>query len=210
MENRGSSISISLIDITVLRSQLDKPLSWRSMSAAAAADIFGERCWYWKSEDLESLPTFEGDSMAKGEEGLSGFTGAVHAVLHKELGRIGMAMAFLLLHRLFRPASLLFPVSASVVAPASEGAPPFGHRAAIQDISRAHELMSQLQAVLLQLPAGGWSQLGADIVKEILKLTTSALSGGSSDDDGDETEAAASVPARRGRARSGETGDCQK
>ncbi|RWW82994.1 hypothetical protein BHE74_00008517 [Ensete ventricosum] len=176
MENRGSSISISLIGITVLRSQLDKPLSWRSMSAAAAADIFGERCWYWKSEDLESLPTFEGDSMAKGEEGLSGFTGVVHAVLHKELGRIGMAMAFLLLHRLFRPASLLFPVSASVVAPAS----------------------------------CGWSQLGADIVKEILKLTTSALSGGSSDDDGDETEAAASVPARRGRARSGETGDGQK
>lgn len=54
---------------------------------------------------------------------------------------------------------------------------PCGHRVAIQDINRAHELMTQLQAVLLQFPAGfTWSQLGGDIIKEILKLTTSALS----------------------------------
>ncbi|RWV76909.1 hypothetical protein GW17_00062343 [Ensete ventricosum] len=67
---------------------------------------------------------------------------------------------------------------------------PCGDRAAIQDISRAHELMSQLQAVLLQLPAGSWSQLGQDMAKQILQLTTSALSTlqfcgcGASDDGG--------------------------
>ncbi|CAD5189380.1 unnamed protein product [Musa acuminata subsp. malaccensis] len=67
---------------------------------------------------------------------------------------------------------------------------PCGRRAAIQDISRAHELTSQLQAVLLHLPAGSWSQLGQDMAKQILQLTTSALSTlqfcgcGASDDGG--------------------------
>lgn len=72
-----------------------------------------------------------------------------------------------------------------------EGGPPtcHHHHMAIQEINRAHELMSQLHAVLLQLfPA----QVGGDILKEILTLTSSALSGlqsircessGGSDDD---------------------------
>ncbi|XP_042380577.1 probable WRKY transcription factor 25 [Zingiber officinale] len=52
-----------------------------------------------------------------------------------------------------------------------------GHRVAIRDINRAHDLMTQLQAVLLQFPVGStWSQLGGDIIKDILKLTASALS----------------------------------
>ncbi|KAG6513138.1 hypothetical protein ZIOFF_023446 [Zingiber officinale] len=47
-----------------------------------------------------------------------------------------------------------------------------GHRVAIRDINRAHDLMTQLQAVLLQFPVGStWSQLGGDIIKDILKLT---------------------------------------
>lgn len=60
---------------------------------------------------------------------------------------------------------------------APEDSWPCGHRVAIRDINRAHELMTQLQAVLLQFPAAfTWSQLAGDIIKEILKLTTSALS----------------------------------
>ncbi|XP_009415473.2 probable WRKY transcription factor 70 [Musa acuminata AAA Group] len=72
-----------------------------------------------------------------------------------------------------------------------EGGPPtcHHHHMAIQEINRAHELMSQLHAVLLQLFP---EQVGGDILKEILTLTSSALSGlqsircessGGSDDD---------------------------
>ncbi|XP_042385757.1 uncharacterized protein LOC121977228 [Zingiber officinale] len=60
---------------------------------------------------------------------------------------------------------------------APEDSWPCGHRVAIRDINRAHDLMTQLQAVLLQFPVGStWSQLGGDIIKDILKLTASALS----------------------------------
>ncbi|XP_074581073.1 transcription factor WRKY45-1-like [Curcuma longa] len=60
---------------------------------------------------------------------------------------------------------------------APEDSWPSRSRVAIRDINRAHELTTQLQAVLLQFPAGStWSQLGGDIIKDILKLTTSALS----------------------------------
>ncbi|XP_042385755.1 probable WRKY transcription factor 70 [Zingiber officinale] len=60
---------------------------------------------------------------------------------------------------------------------APEDSWPCGHGVAIRDINRAHELMTQLHAVLLQFPAGStWSRLGGDIIKDILKLTTSALS----------------------------------
>ncbi|KAG6513136.1 hypothetical protein ZIOFF_023444 [Zingiber officinale] len=59
---------------------------------------------------------------------------------------------------------------------APEDSWPCGHGVAIRDINRAHELMTQLHAVLLQFPAGStWSRLGGDIIKDILKLTTSAL-----------------------------------
>ncbi|KAG6509386.1 hypothetical protein ZIOFF_027373 [Zingiber officinale] len=57
---------------------------------------------------------------------------------------------------------------------APEDSWPCGHRVAIRDINRAHDLMTQLQAVLLQFPVGStWSQLGGDIIKDILKLTAS-------------------------------------
>lgn len=59
---------------------------------------------------------------------------------------------------------------------APEDSWPCGHGVAIRDINRAHELMTQLHAVLLQFPAGStWSRLGGNIIKDILKLTTSAL-----------------------------------
>ncbi|WOK96723.1 putative WRKY transcription factor 70 [Canna indica] len=80
---------------------------------------------------------------------------------------------------------------------------------AIRDINRAHERVSQLQALLLQLPAGcSWSQIGGGIVEEILRLNTSALSalqspgGGcaSSDDDGESSAEKSKRPERKGRS----------
>lgn len=51
------------------------------------------------------------------------------------------------------------------------------HEAAIEEISRGHELMTQLRALLIPLlPAGGWSDLAGDLFEEILKCSTRALS----------------------------------
>ncbi|XP_008788524.2 WRKY DNA-binding transcription factor 70 [Phoenix dactylifera] len=50
--------------------------------------------------------------------------------------------------------------------------------AAIREINRGHELMTQLRALLMPLlPAGVWSELAGDLFEEILKCSTAALSG---------------------------------